>query len=157
ELGAGEHEQAHGRARDDGRGALPAPVEQPDLAEELAGLDGGHLLAVAVDVGAALDDDEELLGVAALDGEPLPGGDVDLLGQARDVPAAALGDGLEERDRWDGLDVHGVVPCGRGAKGIKERTRERLEAERGSPASWARVARPVRSAALAWAAWWAMW
>jgi hypothetical protein len=37
------------------------------------------------------------------------------------------------------------------------RTRERLAVERGSRASRPAATRPVKSAALAWAAWWAMW
>jgi hypothetical protein len=93
---------------DDGGGALPARAQQADLAEEVTGPELSHALAVAMDVRRARDDDEELLGVAALARQLSAGGHADLVGQARQVPAAPSGDVGEERDRCDGAQFHGA-------------------------------------------------
>ena len=86
------HEQAHRRRRDDGRAALPARAEQPDLAEEVAGPEGADALAVAKDVGRARDDDEELPRVAALPRQLGAGGHADARRPgARRASAAAGG------------------------------------------------------------------
>ena len=75
----GDHERAHGRRGRDG--GVPRRLrDQRDLAEEVAGPDRGDLLAAALHLRRAVDQDEELAARVALPDQDLAIGQVDLVG-----------------------------------------------------------------------------
>ena len=123
ELALAEHDELHRR---DGRDRRVArrPVEQCEVAEEVAGPERRDLLTVTGDLGVALDDHEELGPGRALAHEDLAGVDADVLGPPGHEAQILLGAGREQRDlgqvvnerialRHAGESSHGVnlVPC----------------------------------------------
>src|SRR5437764_335377 len=104
-----EGDQAHVGLRGD-RGRPQHALEQADLAEEVTGTEVRDVLAAAGDVGLAVLYRHELVGELALLHEHGPGLDLALLGEGRDLGQLRVGNGREERDRLQALDIHAGGP-----------------------------------------------
>ena len=107
ELPVEQRNEARRPARDDG-GCAPARDEHPDLAEEVARAERRERLAVADDLGLAVDDRVEVVGEVVPVDDLRPLGHRDLVGDRRDSRAVHPRGGRREGDRLEngGLDAH---------------------------------------------------
>src|SRR5258708_15660707 len=103
EVARGDHKHSRRLRRRDRRSARRAGDER-DLAEEVAGAERVHLAALALHVGGALDDDEELLARCALARELPALLDRELVGDGRDLVQLPLRAVLEQRHALEQLD-----------------------------------------------------
>ena len=71
--------------------------QQRQLTEEVGGPEVGQVLAVAIDADGAVDDHEELGSAGALAGHDTVRGQIDLVGEARDLLQTATIERGEER------------------------------------------------------------
>src|SRR3954465_2951816 len=95
EVPAGQGHEAHRRLGHD-RGRAPVLLEQPDLPEEVAGAEIGHVLVPAQNLGLSLLDGHELVGEVALADEVGPLVHRLLLGEGRDLRELLVIDVLEQ-------------------------------------------------------------
>src|SRR5207248_5651150 len=99
-----DHEGTDRSFGDDG--CVPWRVrDERDLAEELLSTLDPYLAASLADINFSVDQSEELAAAFALADEHLPGWDVDLVGERRDLSQLGLRAAREERCASEELDL----------------------------------------------------
>src|SRR5215211_910753 len=106
EVPARERHELHGRRRRHG-GVAERLLEQAHLAEEVAGTEIRHVLAVPGDLGFTLLDRHELVGEIAFSHEPATRLHADLLREGRDLGELFVRYVCEQRQRPQAIGVHG--------------------------------------------------
>src|SRR5918992_2657190 len=104
EVLARENEDAQRRLGGDGGGPRNL-LDKGDLADEVAGAAGADTAALALDLGVALDDHEELVTDLALPGEGGALGDLHVLTHASQLGELLLRQPLEQRGALECLDL----------------------------------------------------